>query len=134
VLIAIDYLTRDFTKIDQKFDLIFDACRKKLFGKCKPLILKNMEPTFQQSSVKTPKIYFSSFCSLLEVKSFVPLPTIKKEDVVFLKELVESGKYKPIVDRSYTLDKIVDAYSMLKQDKSRECGNNPDLRIQCKGR
>lgn len=39
-----------------------------------------------------------------------PLPSINKEDVVFLKELVETGKFKPVIDRKYSLDQIVDAY------------------------
>lgn len=39
-----------------------------------------------------------------------PIPTITKEDVIFLKELVEQRKFKPVVDRQYTLDQIVEAY------------------------
>ena len=43
-------------------------------------------------------------------KVLFPIPTISKEDVVFLKELVEKGNYKPVIDRSYSLEQIVDAY------------------------
>ena len=38
-----------------------------------------------------------------------PLPSIKKEDVIFLKELVEKGKFKPVIDRVYSLEEIVEA-------------------------
>ncbi|MEI6820731.1 MAG: zinc-binding dehydrogenase [Bacteroidota bacterium] len=38
------------------------------------------------------------------------MPTINKEDVNFLKELVEIGKFKPVVDRKFKLDEIVEAY------------------------
>ena len=38
-----------------------------------------------------------------------PIPSIKREDVVFLKELVENGKYRPVIDRVYPLEEIVEA-------------------------
>lgn len=43
-------------------------------------------------------------------KVLFPIPTISKKDVIFLKELVETNKYKPIIDRSYSLEQIADAY------------------------
>jgi len=36
---------------------------------------------------------------------------VKKEDIVFLKERVEAGDYKPVIERAYTLDQIVEAYT-----------------------
>jgi NADPH:quinone reductase-like Zn-dependent oxidoreductase len=39
-----------------------------------------------------------------------PIPFTKQEDIDLLKELAESGKFKPLIDRSYTLDEIVTAY------------------------
>ncbi|HEY5124267.1 MAG TPA: NAD(P)-dependent alcohol dehydrogenase [Ignavibacteria bacterium] len=108
---VIDYLTQDFTKIDQKFDLIFDAVGKSSFGKCKPLLKKNGTYISTELGKNSENVFLALLTPFLGGKKVLfPLPTIKKEDVVFLKELVESGKYKPLVDRSYTLDKIVDAY------------------------
>ena len=43
-------------------------------------------------------------------KVLFPLPTISKEDVLFLKELVETGKFRPVIDRTYPLEQIVEAY------------------------
>jgi len=42
-------------------------------------------------------------------KLLFPIPTISKQDVIFLKELVESGQFKPVVDRSYPLEQMVEA-------------------------
>ena len=39
-----------------------------------------------------------------------PIPTITKGDVIYLKELSEAGKYKPVIDRYFALEQIVDAY------------------------
>ena len=43
-------------------------------------------------------------------KVLFPLPTISKEDVAFIISLVEIGKFKPVIDRMYPLDRIVEAY------------------------
>jgi NADPH:quinone reductase-like Zn-dependent oxidoreductase len=43
-------------------------------------------------------------------KVLFPIPAISKTDVIFLKELVENGEYKPVIDRQYRLDQIVEAY------------------------
>jgi D-arabinose 1-dehydrogenase-like Zn-dependent alcohol dehydrogenase len=43
-------------------------------------------------------------------KVLFPIPTISKEDVIFLKDLAEKGEYKPVIDRYYQLEQIVEAY------------------------
>ena len=108
---VIDYLAQDFTKIHQKFDFIFDAVGKSSFGQCKPLLKKRGIYISTELGKNSENIFLALLTPLLGGKKVLfPLPTIKKEDVIFLKKLVESGKYKPLVDRSYHLDKIVDAY------------------------
>jgi NADPH:quinone reductase-like Zn-dependent oxidoreductase len=39
-----------------------------------------------------------------------PLPTISKSDVELLRDLAEAGKFKPVIDRTYSLEQIVEAY------------------------
>ena len=108
---VIDYITQDFTKTDQKFDFIFDAVGKSSFGQCKPLLKKHGTYISTELGKNSENVFLALLTPLLGGKKVLfPLPTIKKEDVIFLKKLVESGKFKPLVDRSYHLDKIVDAY------------------------
>lgn len=108
---VIDYLTRDYTKIDQKFDFIFDAVGKSSFGKCKPLLKKDGTYISTELGKNGENIFLALLTPLSGGKKVkFPLPSIKKEDVVFLKKLVDSGKFKPLVDRSWHIDDIVDAY------------------------
>ena len=108
---VIDYITQDFTKIDQKFDFIFDAVGKSSFKQCKPLLKKHGIYISTELGKNSENIFLALLTPLFKGKKVLfPLPTITKEDVIFLKKLVESGKYKPLVDRSYHLNRIVDAY------------------------
>lgn len=109
--VVIDYQKEDFTKIDKKFDFVFDAVGKSTFGKCKALL-------------KEKGIYISTelgpmgqnpFLALITPlfggrKLLFPIPSINQEDVIFLKELLASGKFKPVIDRHYSLEQIVEAH------------------------
>ena len=50
-----------------------------------------------------------------------PIPTITKEDVIFLKELADNGEFKPVIDRYYTMDQIVEAYTYV--ESGQKTGN-----------
>ena len=107
---VIDYTKEDFTKIDDRFDFIFDAVGKSSFGKCKP-ILKDKGIYISTELGKGGQNPFLALITpvLGGKKLLFPIPTISKEDVIFLKELVESGQFKPVIDRSYSLEQIVEA-------------------------
>ncbi|HZL12407.1 MAG TPA: NAD(P)-dependent alcohol dehydrogenase [Prolixibacteraceae bacterium] len=107
---VIDFTKEDFTKLGQSFDFIFDAVGKSSFGKCKPLLKKYgiYISTELGSGAQNP--FLALITPLLGGKKLLfPIPTINKKDVIFLKELVEAGQYKPVIDRTYTLDEIVEA-------------------------
>jgi NADPH:quinone reductase-like Zn-dependent oxidoreductase len=54
-------------------------------------------------------------------KVLFPIPTISKADVNFLKELVEAGRYKPVIDRHYKLEQIVEVYKYV--ESGQKTGN-----------
>jgi NADPH:quinone reductase-like Zn-dependent oxidoreductase len=109
--VVIDYQTQDFTKTAVKFDFIFDAVGKSSFGKCKPLLTKNGIYISTELGKNAENIYFALTTPIFGGKKVLfPIPTISKEDVLFFKKLVEEGVYKPLVDRKYKLDQIVEAY------------------------
>jgi NADPH:quinone reductase-like Zn-dependent oxidoreductase len=109
--VVIDYTKEDFTKINQTFDVVFDAVGKSSFGKCKPILKKRGIYMSTELGHMSQNPFLALITPILGGKKVLfPIPTIKKEDVVFLKELVETGKFKPVIDRSYALEQIVDAY------------------------
>ena len=109
--IVIDYQTQDFTKTENKFHFIFDAVGKSSFRQCKPMLTKKGIYISTELGKNAENIIFALITPLLGGKKVLfPIPTIVKEDLIFLKELVEKGEYKPVIDRKYKLDQIVDAY------------------------
>jgi len=108
---VIDYTNQDFTKIDQIFDFVFDAVGKSSFGQCKPLLNKKGIYISTELGKNSENIFLALITPIFGGKKVIfPLPTISKEDVIFLKELVETDKFKPVIDRRYTLEQILEAY------------------------
>ncbi len=117
---VIDYTKEDFTKSSQTYDVIFDAIGKSSFSRCK-------------GSLKRKGIYLFSNISLeilLQMlwtsmvggkKAIFANPTSSTEDLLFLKELIEEGKLKPVIDRTYSLEQMVEAHKYV--DTGRKKGN-----------
>ena len=109
--IMIDYTKEDFTKTAQKFEFIFDAVGKSSFGKCKPLLKEHGIYISTELGKNAENVYLALVTPIFGGKKVLfPIPIIKKEDVIFLKSLVENGEYKPLLDRQYSLEQIVEAY------------------------
>jgi NADPH:quinone reductase-like Zn-dependent oxidoreductase len=109
--VLIDYTKADFTKIEQTFDVIFDAVGKSSFGKCKPLLKEKGIYISTELGRNAENIYLALLAPILGSKKVLfPIPFIKKEDVVFLKTLVEKKEFKPVIDSHYKFEEIVNAY------------------------
>ena len=109
--VVIDYTTQDFTKINKQFDTVFDAVGKSSFGKCKPLLKKRGVYMSTELGYMSQNPFLALITPLLGGKKVLfPIPTISKADVNFFKELAETNSFKPVIDRRYTLDQIVEAY------------------------
>jgi NADPH:quinone reductase-like Zn-dependent oxidoreductase len=108
---VIDYTAEDFTKDGQTYDVVVDAVGKSSFGRCRRLL-------------KPRGIYLSTDLGPLSQNPILALVTplfggkrvmfpIPREDqgiVRHLKELIESGEFRPLIDRRYRLDQVVEAY------------------------
>lgn len=108
---VIDYQKKDFTKLGKTFDFVFDAVGKSSFEKCKPILKKKGVYISTELGRNWENIYLALITPLFGGKVVrFPIPTINQQDVLFLKGLVETGRYNPLVDRKYPLEQIVDAY------------------------
>jgi len=108
--VVIDYTKEDFTQTGQTFDFVFDAVGKTSFGACKPILSKNGIYISTELGKNGENVFLALSTPVFGGKKVLfPLPTISREDVEFLKELVIAGQYKPVIDRSYRLDEIVEA-------------------------
>lgn len=108
--VVIDYTKEDFTQTGQTFDFVFDAVGKTSFGACKPILSKNGIYISTELGKNGENVFLALSTPVFGGKKVLfPLPTISREDVEFLKKLVIAGLYKPVIDRSYRLDEIVEA-------------------------
>jgi NADPH:quinone reductase-like Zn-dependent oxidoreductase len=107
---VIDYTKQDFTKTNQKFNFIFDAVGKSSFGQCKPLLTPKGIYISTELGKNGENIWLALVTPLGGGKRLLfPIPTITKEDVLFFKNLAETGKFKPVIDRTYKFEEIVEA-------------------------
>src|SRR5216683_6414463 len=105
---VIDYTKEDFTKNGEKYDVIFDAVGKQSFKRCQD----SLEP----GGMYLPTDGFENLVLALWTPRFgdkkvvfqIP-PRQTKQDVLFLKHLVEAGKFRPVIDRTYALEDVVEA-------------------------
>jgi NADPH:quinone reductase-like Zn-dependent oxidoreductase len=120
--VIIDYLTNDFTKTNQTYDFIFDAVGKSSYKQCKKILTKNGIYISTELGKNGANVFLALTTPLSSGKKVLfPLPTINKKDIEFLKELVETGHYKPLIDRKFTLDQIVEAHKYV--EKRQKIGN-----------
>lgn len=108
---VIDYTKADFTQLKKKFDIVFDAVGKSSFGKCKPILKDHGIYMSTEFGYMAQNPFLAIITPFLGGKKVLfPLPSIKKEDVSFFKKLVEEGNFRPLIDRTYPMDQIVEAY------------------------
>ncbi len=108
---VIDYQTQDFTQIKDRFSFIFDAVGRSSFRQCKPLLTPRGIYISTELGKDGENIFWALLTPLGWGKRLLfPLPAISKDDVIYLRDLFEKGEYRPVIDRLYSLEEIVEAY------------------------
>lgn len=107
----IDFTIEDFTKTDKKYDVVFDAVGKSSFKQCKPLLKEKGIYTSTDLGPYYQNPFLAIFTPILGGQQVLfPIPSFDKMMIQYLKELAESGKFKPVIDRQYPFEKLPEAY------------------------
>jgi NADPH:quinone reductase-like Zn-dependent oxidoreductase len=104
---VIDYKTEDFTKDNEQYDFVIDAVGKSNFAKCKRLLKKK---GIYAPSGGAENLLLVVINPLLGGKK-VLFPKDNKGNLSFIKDLLEKGNFKPVIDRVYPLEKIAEAFT-----------------------
>ena len=113
---VVDYTREDFTKSDQSYDLIFDTVMKTSFSKCK----NSLTPRGIFVTVDYPLVT-ALWTSIAGSRKVVFGIANKIEDLSFLRELIEAGKIKPVIDKCYPLEQTAEAHRYV--EKGHKKGN-----------
>ena len=108
---VIDYEKEDFTKLPGQYDFVFDAVGKSTFAQCKPLLLPGGTYISSELGPYAQNVYLPLITKVRGGKKVVfPIPINIKRSLLFMQDLLEKGKFKPLIDRGYPLEKIREAY------------------------
>jgi NADPH:quinone reductase-like Zn-dependent oxidoreductase len=116
----IDYTVADFTKNGETYDVIFDTVGKSSFSGCIRSLTK--KGFLILASAGMSQMFKGLWTSITSNKKVISgIISENAEDILFLKELIEEGMFKPVIDRSYPLEQIAEAHRYV--EKGHKKGN-----------
>ena len=117
---VIDYTKEDFTQNGQTYDLIFDTVNTIPVARAQKSLTKN--GTMILSAAGIPEMLMGLWISKTSNQKVITgVISHNSSSVSYLKELVERGKFKPVIDRTYSLEQIAEAH--LYAEKGHKKGN-----------
>jgi NADPH:quinone reductase-like Zn-dependent oxidoreductase len=106
---VIDYTREDYTKRAETYDVIFDVMGKSSFTGCVNILRQNGRYLIGNPGL--PQMVRGSWISQRSSKKVIFGAAIQRtEDLVYLKELIEAGKIKSVIDRCYPLEQVLEAH------------------------
>ncbi len=114
---VIDYTQQDFTTGGETYDVVFDAVLKTSFSECRAIL----NPSGIYLTVDWPIFDFIKNRFISRKRIIFGIAPGHSKDLVYLKDLVEQGKLRSVIDRSYLLGEIVAAHTFV--DKGHKQGN-----------
>jgi NADPH:quinone reductase-like Zn-dependent oxidoreductase len=111
---VIDYTKEDFTKKIDEYDIIFDAVRKSTFNDCKDALTSRgiyVTTEFGPSIMLQMRLYSNPNGK----RMIGMLLKTDPADLEYIRDLIETGKIKPVIDRTYPLEKIAEAHQYVER-------------------
>jgi NADPH:quinone reductase-like Zn-dependent oxidoreductase len=124
---VIDRFSEDFTKRGKAYDLIFDAVGKQSFRRCR----HSLKPGGAYISMDLGFLYHGPLVALAtrfvgSKRAKLGIGRYRKEDLHIVRQLVDDGRYRPVIDRTYELDDAVEANRYV---ETRQKTGNVALRV-----
>jgi NADPH:quinone reductase-like Zn-dependent oxidoreductase len=119
---VVDYTAGDFTQDPQRYDVVLDAVGKSSWGACKQLLKPRglyMSSELGHFAQNPMLAIVTRFSRGRRVK--FPVPTHDREMIEHLRDLMASGAFVPVIDRTYPLEQIVEAYEYV--ESGQKIGN-----------
>ncbi|MCG6134299.1 MAG: NAD(P)-dependent alcohol dehydrogenase [Nostoc sp. LLA-1] len=114
---VIDYTQQDFTADNVQYDIIFDAVAKRSLSSCKRVLKPH---GIYISTLPTPEvlvqIVLTAFLPGQKAKFVLEKPNAP--DLVYLKELIEAGKMRTVIDRSFPLAELAAAHTYSESERA----------------
>jgi NADPH:quinone reductase-like Zn-dependent oxidoreductase len=107
---VVDYTQEDFTRNGESYDVVFDAVGKHSFRRSR----RSLKPRGTYVSTDPGVMWHVPVLALLTRllrgrRAAMGITRYSKQDVLLLKELIEAGKYRAVIDRTYPLEDVVEA-------------------------
>ena len=117
---VIDYTREDFTRNGETYDVVFDAVGKNSFRRCRHSVKPSGTFTETDPGFMWHVLPLSLLTRWLSDKKVAHgVTSYSKQDIELLKQLIESGEYRPVVDRRYPLEEVVEAHRYVETGRRR---------------
>lgn len=119
---VIDYTAEDFTRSGDGYDAVFDAVGRATFGRCRRLLRPGGVYVSSELGPFAQNLGLALVTPLLRRRRVVfPVPLQRREMIEQLRDLLASGEFRPVIDRHYPLERIVEAHRYV--DTGTKVGN-----------
>jgi NADPH:quinone reductase-like Zn-dependent oxidoreductase len=114
---VLDYTREDFTRSEERYDVLFDLGADRSLADCRRVLARNGKHLLTGAPsglwALLARLLGAKLMSSRDSQRIISMARVRHDDLVVLKELVESGKLSPVIDRQYSLSEAPDALHYL---------------------